>query len=64
MSEKLSLWKELKCKFSQFSNEHEFGAIIIIYSFLRNKKQNYPNTHFVPGDDTSVIQVSYFSLAS
>ena len=33
VSEKLSLWKGLKCKFSNFSNEHEFGTIIIIYSF-------------------------------
>ena len=39
------IWKGLKCKFSKFSDEHEFGAIIIIYSFLRSKKQNYPSTH-------------------
>ena len=39
---KASLWKGLKCK---FSNEHGFGAIIIIYPFLRSKKQKYFSTH-------------------
>ena len=45
VSETFSLWKGLKFKFSKFSNEHEFEAIIIIYSFLRSKKKNHPNTH-------------------